>query len=50
MLDLGCGEGWLARELSARQIDDVGLDATAQLIEEPGRQGALNSASSLMRT
>lgn len=33
VLDLGCGEGWLARALAARGIDVVGIDASAPLIE-----------------
>jgi 2-polyprenyl-3-methyl-5-hydroxy-6-metoxy-1,4-benzoquinol methylase len=33
MLDVGCGEGWLARELSARGCRIVGIDASAALIE-----------------
>ena len=33
VLDLGCGEGWLARELAARGIDVTGIDASAPLIE-----------------
>lgn len=32
-LDLGCGEGWLARALSARGIDVTGVDAIAELVE-----------------
>lgn len=39
LLDIGCGEGWLARELSARHIDVLGVDVTAQLIEEARRAG-----------
>lgn len=33
VLDLGCGEGWLARQLTARGIDVAGVDASAPLIE-----------------
>lgn len=50
VFDSGCGEGWLARELSARRIDAVGLDVAAQLIEVARQAGALNSASSPMKT
>ena len=32
-LDVGCGEGWLARALSARGVEVVGLDAAPGLIE-----------------
>ena len=33
VLDLGCGEGWLARALSERGIDVTGIDASQPLIE-----------------
>ena len=33
VLDLGCGEGWLTRELSARGMDVLGVDAIPALIE-----------------
>lgn len=32
VLDVGCGEGWLARALAARGCDVVGIDASAELI------------------
>lgn len=32
VLDLGCGEGWLARQLSAHGIAVVGVDAMPELI------------------
>ena len=32
-IDVGCGEGWLARELTARGVDVVGYDAVAGLVE-----------------
>jgi SAM-dependent methyltransferase len=32
ILDMGCGEGWLVRELVNRRIEAVGLDATPKLI------------------
>jgi 2-polyprenyl-3-methyl-5-hydroxy-6-metoxy-1,4-benzoquinol methylase len=32
VLDMGCGEGWLVRELLNRGIAAIGLDATPQLI------------------
>jgi len=40
VLDVGCGEGWLARELSARGIEVVGIDAVAQLIDQARGAGA----------
>jgi SAM-dependent methyltransferase len=33
MLDVGCGEGWLARELSTHGCRVVGIDASAALID-----------------
>lgn len=33
VLDLGCGEGWLARTLAQLEIQVVGVDGSAQLIE-----------------
>lgn len=33
VLDVDCGEGWLARELAARSIDVVGIDASRALID-----------------
>ena len=33
VLDLGCGEGWLARLLASHGIDVTGVDASAPLIE-----------------
>lgn len=33
VLDIGCGEGWLARELSLLGIAVTGIDATAELVE-----------------
>lgn len=33
VLDVGCGEGWLARELSGRGLEVVGIDGSSGLIE-----------------
>lgn len=33
VLDVGCGEGWLARALSERGVEVVGVDASAPLVE-----------------
>lgn len=38
-LDIGCGEGWLARALSARGIEMVGADGSAALIESARAAG-----------
>ena len=37
VLDIGCGEGWLAREFASRNIDVVGIDVVPELIEEAQR-------------
>lgn len=34
VLDIGCGEGWLALELASRNIDVVGVDVVPGLIDE----------------
>lgn len=39
VLDIGCGEGWLVREMSARNINAVGVDVVPALIEEAQRAG-----------
>jgi 2-polyprenyl-3-methyl-5-hydroxy-6-metoxy-1,4-benzoquinol methylase len=39
LLDLGCGEGWLTRELAARGIRSIGVDAIPALIESAKKNG-----------
>lgn len=39
VIDLGCGEGWLVRALSAQGLSVVGLDAVESLIAAAHRQG-----------
>lgn len=39
VLDLGCGEGWLARALAARGLDVTGTDAVAALIDAASAAG-----------
>lgn len=39
VLDLGCGEGWLARALSARGIEVLGVDVVPELIEQARAAG-----------
>jgi 2-polyprenyl-3-methyl-5-hydroxy-6-metoxy-1,4-benzoquinol methylase len=39
VLDLGCGEGWLARALTARGIRVTGIDAVPALIEQARQAG-----------
>ncbi|MFL6246402.1 MAG: class I SAM-dependent methyltransferase [Thermoanaerobaculia bacterium] len=40
VLDLGCGEGWLARALAAHGHDVTGIDASAALIAEARALGS----------
>jgi 2-polyprenyl-3-methyl-5-hydroxy-6-metoxy-1,4-benzoquinol methylase len=39
VLDIGCGEGWLAREIAAKGIHVVGVDVVPGLIEQAQRAG-----------
>ncbi len=39
VLDLGCGEGWLARALAARGVETVGIDASAPLVAAASEAG-----------
>ncbi|MES2489676.1 MAG: class I SAM-dependent methyltransferase [Pseudomonadota bacterium] len=39
ILDIGCGEGWLAHELSAQGMTVVGTDVVPTLIDEAKRAG-----------
>ena len=39
VLDMGCGEGWLARELAARNMRVIGTDGVPQLVEAARRAG-----------
>lgn len=39
LLDIGCGEGWLCRALSAHNITCIGVDATDDLIQQARAKG-----------
>ena len=42
LLDIGCGEGWLVRELTGRGIDALGVDVVPEFIafaEKKARAG-----------
>ncbi len=40
VLDVGCGEGWLCRELTANQIHTVGIDFSPTLIDYATSRGS----------
>ncbi len=40
VLDIGCGEGWLTRELSSRGLTVTGVDGVEQLIRQARQEGA----------
>lgn len=44
VLDIGCGEGWLARALGAEGVAVTGIDAVVPLIEEARRLGGATFA------
>jgi len=39
VLDIGCGEGWLARALADHGIQAIGVDVVPELIEQAGSAG-----------
>ena len=39
VLDIGCGEGWLARALAAHDVRVLGIDAVPELIERAQQAG-----------
>ncbi len=39
VLDIGCGEGWLARELNKSEVWTYGIDIVPELIREANKQG-----------
>ncbi|MGD9657608.1 MAG: class I SAM-dependent methyltransferase [Methylocystis sp.] len=39
LLDVGCGEGWLCRELSREAAEVVGVDASSELISRAREEG-----------
>ncbi len=39
VVDIGCGEGWLVRELTGRGLDVLGIDAVAALIDTARQLG-----------
>lgn len=41
-LDVGCGEGWLCRELSREAVEVVGVDASSELVSRAREKGGAN--------
>ena len=39
LLDIGCGEGWLVRELNNSGINAQGIDIVPELVDEANRKG-----------
>ena len=39
VLDIGCGEGWLIRQLEDHGVTGIGIDVVAELIEYAGQKG-----------
>lgn len=39
VLDVGCGEGWLARALSSKGVRVIGIDVVPELIEQAQKAG-----------
>lgn len=42
ILDVGCGEGWLCRELSGEAVEVVGVDASSELVARAREEGGAN--------
>lgn len=40
VLDIGCGEGWLARELNKSGITTLGIDVVPELVEAATKEGS----------
>jgi len=49
-LDLGCGEGWLARALAERGVQTFGVDAVAELIASAQAHDAANARRYAVRS